>query len=122
MLLRKQFKEVEHFAFFKLRQCALIKLIFVAFIPSIAIDRKETREPHDRSSRSEPVIGFFARINEGSGSGIDIDGGAVENRGGHLTGNEALPDQCVDLELLRRQERFDAGWVTMWSGRPNRLV
>ena len=70
------------------------------------VNLEEAFELQDRSGDAEVVaggVGYAALPAEADG--IDIHGGLVEDGGGHLAGDEALPDEFVDLEFILLQER-----------------
>jgi hypothetical protein len=53
---------------------------------------------------------------------IDVRRGDVEDRRRHLTGNEPLPDQVVQAELVRIEEGADLLRVALSRRRTDRLV
>ena len=69
----------------------------VPFFARLLVEREEPVELHDRPGRPEEVA-----------AQVEIHGGGVEDRRRHLRRHEALPDERVELELLRREELRDA--------------
>ena len=74
-------------------------------------DTREAVEDEHRTVRPENVIG-----------GAHINSGLREACGGHLAGGKSLPDQAIELELIRRQEGPHRVRRPLHIGRPDRLV
>ncbi len=52
----------------------------------------------------------------------DVDGRVVEQRGHHLRGDETIPDQAIEVVLVRRQVRAHRLRVVRHRRRPDRFV
>jgi hypothetical protein len=94
MLLRLQFLEREFLSGFERGQFVLQFLVFFVFaFFGFFVDAEEAVELQHRSGHAEPEN--FAAIFR-----VDVDRGLVEDCGVDLRGDETLPDQFVDLELV----------------------
>jgi hypothetical protein len=70
-------------------------------------------------ARLRRPVGFAPRAGL---AGADVDARLVEDRRLHLGGEEALPDELVELELVAGQEGLEAGRVALRRHRADRLV
>ncbi len=85
-------------------------LLAVVLLP-LRIDDGESGKLHHRSLRPEEAV-----------RGGDVHRGLVENGRVHLAGEEAVPDELVEAELVGCQERFDRLGRMGQRRRPDRLV
>ena len=106
VLLGLELLEIERFVDREHRQLLLLVVVAVAFPDAV-----EAVEDQHRAVRPEQVVG-----------GGDIDARLSEAGGGHLARGEALPDQPIDLELVRRQKRSDGIRGALDIGRTDRLM
>ena len=116
MLLRLQFFQRQLLAGFKRRQFVLeFFVFFVLAVLRFFVDLEEAVELHHRSGHAEPVDVV-------AGFGVDVDGGLVEDRGRHLRGDKALPDELVNLEFVFLQVLLDLVRMAHGRRRTNRFV
>ena len=93
MLLRLQLLERQTLTLFERRQLVLECLVlFVLAFLRFFINFQETFELEHRTGHAE-VVGAIRNA-------VDIDGCLIEHRRQHLRGDEALPDELVNLELI----------------------
>jgi hypothetical protein len=94
MLLGLQFLERELLSGFERGQLVLQFLVlFVLAFFRFFIDSEEAVELEHRSGYAEPE-------NLAAILGVDVDSGLIKDCGVDLRGDEPLPDQLVDLELI----------------------
>ena len=89
-------------ALFERRQLVLERLVFLVLgVLGFFVDLEEAFELQHRSGDAEVVACGALRCQpQPWDAGVDIDRGLVEDGGGHLAGDEALPDELVNLELI----------------------
>ena len=84
------------------RQLVLQLLVFlVLLVLAFLVDRQEAVELRHAAGGAEQVRRAVLAL------GVDVDGGLVEHRRRHLRGDEAHPDQPVELELVLGQVLLD---------------
>ena len=72
-------------------------VFFVDLVLALFVDpEKAAKLEHRPGGAKEVIAGVLAARR-------DVDGGLVENRGRHLAGHEAVPDQAVEFEFVLRQ-------------------
>src|SRR3954468_22449829 len=84
----------------------VLERLVVPFLVAFAIEHEVALELHDRARRAEQVatpadIGLCRRRD------VKVDGGRVEDRRRHLGRHEALPDELIKFELIRREVTLD---------------
>ncbi len=117
MLFREHFLGFELFALGQSRQPAVfaVRIVFVAIARVLrfayVVDRQPTRGLEHRTVGPERVTPRF-----------DVDARHVEDGGGHLRCDEAVPDQGVQPELVAAEVRLDLFRRELGGGRPDGLV
>src|SRR5579864_57980 len=116
VLLGLEFAQGQFLAGLERRELVLEFLVFfvLAFL-GLFVDFQEAVELEDGSGYAEP-IGVVALL------GIDVDGGLIEDCGIDLRGDETLPDQFVDLELIFFQVLLDRVRIANCRGWANGFV
>ena len=77
------------------RQAMLhLLVVFVGLVFAFLVNLQEAFELEDGTGGAERVIDAVLAL------GGDVDGGLVVERGHHLAGHEAVPDQPVQLHLI----------------------
>ena len=116
MLLRLQLLERQTLTLFERRQLVLECLVlFVLAFLRFFINFQETFELEHRTGHAE-VVGAIRNA-------VDIDGCLIEHRRQHLRGDEALPDELVNLVLIfleillyRIRMASDGAWTNRFVG------
>ena len=90
---------------------AALRLLVVAVVAALRVDRREPVEERLRRARPELVRAVG-----------ELDRRRLELLGRHLRGDGPLPDQAVEAELVRGQETGQRIRIAPERGRPDRLV
>ena len=116
MLFRLQAPQRELLTLLKRRQLVLERLVFfVATFFGFLVDLEEAVElQHRAGDAEEECVAVGLRI--------DVHRGLIEHRRIHLRGDEALPDQLVELELVFFQILLDAVRRARGRSRPDGFV
>src|SRR5262249_28448452 len=113
VLLGLETQETKHFAFFerrRLRRRVLVRSCVLLFT-TLDVHGGETLELHGLALRAKDRLPC-----------LDVGRYRVVDRGLHLTGDEALPDQAIEGELILGQVARHAARIAGDVGGPDRLV
>src|SRR5206468_10057986 len=103
------------------KRLLVLERFVLSFLVRLAIEGEIALELHDRTGGAEQIaaatdVRLLDRRN------IEVDGRRVEHRRRHLRRHEALPDQLIKLELVRREMTLDELRPPRRIRRPNALV
>ena len=111
LLLRRERDQFQDLPLPDIGQELAEAVLLAVLLLALRVDDGESGKLHDRSLRPEEAVG-----------GRDVHGGLVQEGRVHLAGQEPVPDELVETELVGRQVLLDRlGRIGQRRG-PDRLV
>ena len=110
MLVGRELLQLQAIALGERRQRLLV-VFGRRLVLTFGVHADEAVELHDLARRAEDRV-----------VRLDVDARLLEARRLHLAGNEAVPDERVEIQLVLLEEGRNALGVVLDAGRTNRLV